>query len=321
MGPDVPQAHRGLTHHALLYESAGELVEAALAFVRSGLAEGDVVQFVSFAEHIEALRSALTPEEADRVSFEETCSYHARPAQALARYQELCSAAAVQGRRVRVLRQEPIHALPEEYVAELHRIDAAINELCSQRQAALVCAYERALRPDREQAVHRNHSNLIEDGRRRESQDYTDPASVLADSVRGPPLPSPPEHAVLLESARRPAEVRAFVSHHGGSLGLDPHPLGDLVMAVHEVAANAMTYATLESVRMWKAGNEVLCDVVDHGPGLRDPLVGYRLPDDGKARGRGLWIARLLTDLIEVRSGPEGSAFRIHASNDGEEGC
>ena len=53
------------------------------------------------------------------------------------------------------------------------------------------------------------------------------------------------------------------------------------------------------------------------GPGLTDPLVAHRALDPGlRGEPRGLWIARLLCDLVEVRSHRHGFAVRLHVAVD-----
>ncbi len=85
------------------------------------------------------------------------------------------------------------------------------------------------------------------------------------------------------------------------------------VRAVDEVASNAIEYGGRSGVvRVWTSPQMMLCEVSDTGTGLRDPLDG-RLPcGRSTARGRALWLARQLCDLVEVRSDPAGMTVRLH---------
>jgi hypothetical protein len=70
-------------------------------------------------------------------------------------------------------------------------------------------------------------------------------------------------------------------------------------------------------VRSWRANGDLIYEIRDAGPGLIDPLVGH-LTLDPAVRGepRGLWIARLLSDLVEVRSDGTGLVVRLHIAVD-----
>jgi anti-sigma regulatory factor (Ser/Thr protein kinase) len=56
----------------------------------------------------------------------------------------------------------------------------------------------------------------------------------------------------------------------------------------------------------------MVCEVSDTGAGLRDPLAGHLPAGRSTARGRGLWLARQLCDLLEVHSDPAGTTVRLH---------
>lgn len=46
------------------------------------------------------------------------------------------------------------------------------------------------------------------------------------------------------------------------------------------------------------------------GPAI-DPLLGYLAPRLRSRRGRGLWLIRQLTDLVEIRTAASGAAVRM----------
>jgi hypothetical protein len=56
----------------------------------------------------------------------------------------------------------------------------------------------------------------------------------------------------------------------------------------------------------------VVCEVHDGGR-LADPLPGLRAPHPAQLRGRGLWIARQLCDVLHLWSDPDGTHVRIRA--------
>jgi hypothetical protein len=56
----------------------------------------------------------------------------------------------------------------------------------------------------------------------------------------------------------------------------------------------------------------MMCEVSDTGAGLLDPLAGHLPPDPFAARGRGLWLARQFSDLVELHSDPAGTTVRLY---------
>ena len=55
----------------------------------------------------------------------------------------------------------------------------------------------------------------------------------------------------------------------------------------------------------------VVCEISDRGR-VADPLADRRLPLADGARGRGFWIANNVCDLVQVRSGDDGTVVRLH---------
>ena len=89
--------------------------------------------------------------------------------------------------------------------------------------------------------------------------------------------------------------------------------VGDLVLAVHELAANAVRYGAGHGrLRVWKTEDALCCEVSDDGPdGVREPgdagsPPGHTLPLSTEY-GHGLWIVRQVADQASVRSGPGGT--------------
>ena len=97
--------------------------------------------------------------------------------------------------------------------------------------------------------------------------------------------------------------------------GCDRDRVDDLVLAVNEVATNAVEHGSGDAhLDMWAAPSVrgLVCEVHDGGR-LADPLPGLRAPHPGDPRGRGLWIARQMCDLLHVWSDTGGTHVRIRA--------
>jgi hypothetical protein len=62
---------------------------------------------------------------------------------------------------------------------------------------------------------------------------------------------------------------------------------------------------------LWTEPTKVVCDVRDGGY-IRAPLVGRERPTVDWDSGRGLWLANLLCELLQIRSGESGTVVRLH---------
>jgi anti-sigma regulatory factor (Ser/Thr protein kinase) len=126
------------------------------------------------------------------------------------------------------------------------------------------------------------------------------------------PLPPPADSAASVVFDDRLGPVRQFSAAEGRAAGLDHARVNDLVLAVSEIAANALSHAGGGGViRSWCTADEVVCQIEDHGY-IGDPLAGrYRKPADAQG-GHGLWLVNRVCDLVERRSSPAGTVTRLH---------
>src|SRR6516225_3414184 len=61
--------------------------------------------------------------------------------------------------------------------------------------------------------------------------------------------------------------LRAAVQAHAGQVGLSEDRAGEVVLAVHELAANAVAHGAGHGhFRMWNLAGALSCEVVDSGP-------------------------------------------------------
>lgn len=91
----------------------------------------------------------------------------------------------------------------------------------------------------------------------------------------------------------------------------------DLVLALDEVIANAQEHGLPPiDIRAWVDGRLVV-EVSDVGDGFdRLRVWSTHPPERYGPRGRGLWIARQLTDLVTIVTEPQGTTVRIELSPD-----
>jgi anti-sigma regulatory factor (Ser/Thr protein kinase) len=116
--------------------------------------------------------------------------------------------------------------------------------------------------------------------------------------------------------------LRAALRAHARQAGLAEELAGDLVLAVHELAANAIAHgAGYGHLRLWHLPGALSCEITDDGPAATSggPPDGDP-PDIGSAStpaawpleaGHGLWLARQLAARLDLWSDRRGSRVVI----------
>ena len=104
--------------------------------------------------------------------------------------------------------------------------------------------------------------------------------------------------------------LRAAVAAHGSQAGLSEGRTRDLVLAVHELAANAVRHGAGQGrLRLWAAQDAVRCEVTDEGaPGEPDMADAERWQAEP---GHGLWLVRRIADSASVQSGASGTVAAV----------
>jgi anti-anti-sigma factor len=110
--------------------------------------------------------------------------------------------------------------------------------------------------------------------------------------------------------------LRAAVAAHGSQAGLSEGRTRDLVLAVHELAANAVRHGAGQGrLRLWTMPDGVRCEVTDDGtkdgtgdaPGAEaaDAALWHVEP------GHGLWLVRQIADGASVQSDSSGTVAAL----------
>lgn len=301
----------GFTHSAVCHRATAELAEAVVPFIEEGLTRNERVFVNLAAGDVAALKGALGAD-ADRVRWSDTHRWHPHPARRLRALQDLVDGEERHGLgHLRFVGGCPWPATPREMVTEWERFDAALNEALATAPLTMVCAYDVAvIPPDVVDRVASTHP-LLGSAAPRPSPTFLGAEEYLVRS--GPSSLKVPEGASRLGPSVVPGEARAFVREvlsHARPLPVTA--LDDLVVAVTEVVTNSWGVGSRSiEISVWSLGDEVGVQVDDDGPGLFDPLAGYRRPQVGSDGGRGLWIARQMTDLVEIIGTPGGTSVRL----------
>jgi anti-sigma regulatory factor (Ser/Thr protein kinase) len=194
-------------------------------------------------------------------------------------------------------------------------LDAALNVAMADLPVRITCFYpELPLHLEILDGARRNHPLLLTDGELRHNPGHHDPRAVLtARPAARPPVLGPPD-VRLLFSAWQLHDVRTTVERALSGHGYERERLEDIVLAVNELATNAVEHGTPEAqLSLWTGQHGLLCEVDDGGT-LRDPLPGLQAPHPAEPRGRGVWIARQLCDSLHVWADGRGTHVRVHAT-------
>jgi anti-sigma regulatory factor (Ser/Thr protein kinase) len=293
------------SHEALLYEGPDGLLAGTLPFIREGLERDEPIMVAVGAGKISRLRDALGPE-AERVDFADMAVLGHNPARIIPAWENFLSRHDGPARGI----GEPIWAGrsgPELVECQLH--EALLNVAFAETpDFALLCPYDVTTLD--ESIVHEaccSHPTVNE----QPSHSFREAARLLAPFES--PLPRPPAQARLLGfEIDTVSDVRRLARECAGEL--EPERVEDLVLAVTELAANSIRHGGGRGIlRIWTERDTLVCEVRDRGR-IADPLAGRHVPDPEWLGGRGLWIANAVCDLVQVRSGAQGTAVRLHMS-------
>ncbi|MGY6021647.1 ATP-binding protein [Streptomyces spinosirectus] len=107
------------------------------------------------------------------------------------------------------------------------------------------------------------------------------------------------------------ALLRTLVESAAAKEGLDDMRLGEFILAVDEIASNAIEHAGGSGQLVLRRVDGALeCLITDEGAGFT-PDIPELAPDLDSADGRGLWLARLLTDRLTITAGAVGAAVTL----------
>jgi anti-sigma regulatory factor (Ser/Thr protein kinase) len=311
-----PPATAGLVHQALLYGSEREFLEGALPFVEEGIERSEPVLAAVQASNVEALRRELGPD-ADGVALRSVEEWYENSARTRAKFAGWVSARQSEGaHRVRLIGEPPWPLASEAGVRDWARHEAVINVALAGAPLTFICPYDARALPaaiiDHAECTHPeilHGADLARSNRYAEAEEFCD---RLNEEI-GPGSDAPA--AVLWFEGGDLASVRRLVEQEAALVGLSNERAGDLVVAVSEVAANAVAHGgDAAAIRMYREPGELICRISDAGSGLADPLAGQLPPDLDLPGGWGLWMARLMADALEIASNGSGTVVSIHCT-------
>lgn len=302
-------------HRAAFYASHDELLAVAVPVVEDALRRDIPVALIASSPTEARLRQVLNGASG---------LIHLPPPEPLLRG----SGQAVVTQRARELRELTDWAGPISVISEHHQYrpginatawveaDAAMNVALSTLPISMTCLYPTGLGPQAD-ALRWNHAYLVDrDGTVRENTDCRSPVDVLAMHPVSAPVSLGKPHKEMTFSPWQLIDLRTMVTEATVTAGLGTDRADDFVLAVNEAASNAVEHGYgIGLLQLWQQDDQLICEVHDTGS-LDEPLPGLRPPHPSSLRGRGMWIARQLCDLLHVWTDSYGTHVRLHATRD-----
>jgi anti-sigma regulatory factor (Ser/Thr protein kinase) len=294
-------------HEAFIFGADAEVVDRCVPFVQEGLARDEPVIVVATEVVRQALADALGADLArlSVIGAAETW-WQGDGATTLSGYDQDLRRLLATGRPWRLI-GEPVW-LAREDGRTWSRYEAVANSCYATFPYYSLCLHDRRrLPPDVIDEVGRTHPLVWDGSAPAASPAYQDTGTYLR-SVEPVwyPRPATATTTHITSALQARAVVRSAVPDGWGERR------GDMILAVHELAANALRAAGVAELSSWVAGHELVWEVADAGPGFYDVTAGYVPPGEHLEGGRGLWLARGIADDVTIRGWGPGTAIRLY---------
>jgi anti-sigma regulatory factor (Ser/Thr protein kinase) len=292
-----------LSHAALFYRGQPEYTDRIAAFVRAGLDQGEPALLALPGDRIRMIDASVAGAPGE-VAFTDITELGRNPARIIPEVRSFADKHP--GQRVRFVGELVWPGRRPAEIREAARHEALLSLAFTPAEATILCPYDASGLPD----------HVLADARRWHQEPTVSAAAATTWRHALPPecdqpLGAPPATAEGVAYETDLAPVRRLVERHARHAGLTRERTVDLVLAANEIAANTISHTAAGGVlHVWHTGEEILCQVHDTGR-ITDPMAGRirHGPDD---RGHGLWLVNQVCDLVELRSGEDGTTVRIH---------
>jgi anti-sigma regulatory factor (Ser/Thr protein kinase) len=306
-------------HQALIYASKEEFLAGIIPYLQQGLEADETVLVVTKPANARAVKDALG-EEASAIVWGESSGWYQRLGPMFEEFRGYLAGQAGRDRPTRVVAEGAATGRTSAWLAEYLRYEAITNIAYAPYRIPILCLWDsRDFPAPVIDAVRRTHTELIEQGRPVRNDRFQEPAAYIRHHDQTASLVSPKtvDHNLLLASPADLSPLRTAVRKAAKAIGFSDQRIADMQVAITEAATNAITHGKRPAyARGWRDNNLLVWQIEDHGTGIQQPLSGYSNPIDPTQGGVGLWVARQLSDLLQVQTAKSGTTVRL-CFNDG----
>jgi anti-sigma regulatory factor (Ser/Thr protein kinase) len=300
------------SHQALFYANPEDFLAGTVPFVAEAVEREEPVLVAVTGPRTRALKDELG-DAAAVVQFAEMERLGRNPGRIIPAWQRFVDAHGGPDKPVRGIGEPIWQGRSPAELAECRRHEALLNLAFADAPAwELLCPYDTSTLDDDilDGACHTHPYLCDADSPLRDSPAYLTPEQTPFPFHGG--LPDPDNATFQMRfDLERLAVVRQIVANQATAAGIPAERSSDLVLSVNELAANSVDYGGGSGLlRIWRSDDALVCEVRDRGQ-LTDPLMGRRQPNPRQMRGRGVWLANQLCDLVEIRSCAEGTVARV----------
>ena len=277
-----------LLHHALIYDSVDDFVEAALPFVRAGIDAGEPVLARVKQENAAALSAVLGADSSD-ADVAPAEGFYETPSRTRAKLLDWVSANGEGNLRMRVIGESPWPLDFDAGIREWERHESVTNVAFRGLPVSFACPYDASSLPEEIiESAESTHPLIMRSGATDDSSAYSRPDLFCEQLNAQTPVRTSVPMLQMPFDIDNLSAVRKLVEDEGAAAGLSGDRLFDHTLAVDEVATNAILHGVAPArLKLWREPGELIWEVSDAGPGIRDPLAGQIAPDpvrDGRPR-------------------------------------
>lgn len=302
-------------HEVSFYDGDDAYLETAIPFLRAGLEAGDATLVALGPEKTKLLRGALGFD-AQELHFVEIEEVGRNPARLLHLWREF-AAEQIPGTRLRGLGEPVWPGRDAAEIDECHRHEALLNQVFGAVGGiSLLCPYDSRALPDQVlQEALRTHPNVAgRGGAGLPSPRWDDDG--WPELLAGELGPRPADAAEFRFELKALHELRGFVARAAADAGLSDERAEDVILAASEIGANSIVHGGGKgTAHAWSEHGALCFESRDRGQ-ITEPLVGRVRPSPTQPKGRGLWMANQLCDLVQIRSSAAGTAVRLRVELD-----